>query len=248
MLLKLYAGLGEQVYAHDRRDIFVNQYIGSSGRIPLDAGEVEVVLQSDLPWQGTASATLHMRQTQQFGLHFRVPRWCPTVRARVNGQPQAAFEIVDGYAVFERAWQDGDIVELELAMPIQRVFAHPSVSQLHERVALRRGPLIYCVEGADNPSTSEPILAADPQLGAEYRPDMLGGVVTLVGRTQGGGALCAIPYYAWDNRKAADATQDWMAVWLKQADNYALRHQVEGDNRKDWAHKLYRPLVSEKNV
>ena len=132
-------------------------------------------------------------------------------------------------------------MELELAMPIQQMFAHPSGNQLHERVALRRGPLIYCVEGADNQGASEPIPAADPQLSAEYRPDMLGAVLTLVGRTQGGGALCAIPYFGWDNRKAADATQDWMAVWLKQTDNYALRHQVEGDNHKGWEHKLYRP-------
>jgi DUF1680 family protein len=245
MLLKLYAGLGGQIYAHNRRDIFVNQYIGSTGKIPLEGGEVGVELQSDLPWKGAATATLQMQGTQQFGLHFRLPSWCPAARAHINGQVQASLEIVDGYAVLERAWQDGDTVQLDLAMPIQRVIAHPFVGQLHERVALQRGPLIYCVEGVDNPGAPQPVLAADPQFGEEYRSDMLGGVVTIVARTENGGTLQAVPYYAWDNRQAADASQDWMAVWLKQADNYVLRHQLEGDHRDGWEHKLYRPLPSD---
>jgi DUF1680 family protein len=242
MLLKLYACLGEQIYAHNRRDIFVNQYIGSTGRIPLQAGEVQVILHSDLPWSGLVATTLHTQQPQQFGLHFRVPSWCSAVHAQVNGQPQASVEVANGYAVLQRVWQDGDTVQLELAMPIRRVVAHPFVSQLQGQVALQRGPLIYCVEGADHHGPSEMILAPDPQLRDEYRPDLLGGVVTIVGRTQDGGIVCAVPYYAWDNREVADTTEDWMAVWLKQAENQALRHQLEGDDRDGWEHKLYRPL------
>lgn len=90
--------------------------------------------------------------------------------------------------------------------------------------------------------SSDLILAVEPQLHDKDRPDLLGGVVTIVGRTQEGGELCAIPYYAWDNRQAADAAQDWMAVWLKQAAHETLRQQLEGDGRSGWAHKLYRPL------
>ena len=103
-------------------------------------------------------------------------------------------------------------------------------------------------KGVDNPGTPDPELASDPQLSEEYRSDILSGVVTIVGRTQDGGTLRAVPYYAWDNRKAADAAQDWMAVWPKQADNYRLRYQLAGDNRNGWEHKLYRPLVAEIRV
>lgn len=248
MLLKLYACLGEQIYAHNRRDIFVNQYIGSSARIPLAAGEVELVLQSDLPWNGSVAATLHMQQPQPFGLHFRVPSWCAAVHACINGQLQPLVETVNGYAVLHRAWQDGDTLQIELATPIERVIAHPFASQLQGRVALQRGPLIYCVEGVDHQGTPDPILPPDPQLQAEYRPDLLGGVVTIVGRTQDGGTFCAVPYYAWDNRKAEEAAQDWMAIWLKQAEHQALRYRLEGDDRNGWEHKLYRPLPSATSV
>lgn len=70
--------------------------------------------------------------------------------------------------------------------------------------------------------------------------------MTIVGRTQEGGELRVIPYYAWDNRIAADTAQDgaqdWMVVWLKQAEHETLRQQLEGDERNGWKHKLYRPL------
>jgi hypothetical protein len=70
-------------------------------------------------------------------------------------------------------------------------------------------------------------------------------MVTLIGRTQDGQKLCAIPYYAWDNRKAEDTAQDWMAIWLKQAENQTLRHQLEGNDRNGWEHQLYRRLSAE---
>jgi uncharacterized protein len=243
MLLKLYAGLGEQIYAHDGQDVFVNQYIGSTGKIPLASGEVELALRSELPWDGAAALTVHTAQPQRFGLRLRVPAWCPEARFSVNGQPQHVAETVDGYAVIQREWRDGDTVAVELAMPIQRVIAHPFVSQLQGRVALQRGPLLYCAEGVDNSGNADVALAADPQLRDDYRRGMLGGVVTLVGRTQDGGTLRAVPYYAWDNRQPADASDDWMAVWQRQADHFALRKQVEGDERAGWEHALYRPLA-----
>jgi DUF1680 family protein len=84
---------------------------------------------------------------------------------------------------------------------VERVIAHPFVSQLQGRVALQRGPLLYCAEGVDNSGNMDVVLAADPQFRDDYRADVLGGVVTLVGRTQDGGTLRAVPYYAWDNRQ-----------------------------------------------
>lgn len=242
MLLKLYACLGEHIYAHDRRDVFINQYIGGTGKILLEGGEIEVTLQSALPWSGDVTITLHQRQARRFGLHLRVPGWCPEFQLRVNGQPQVPTDIIGGYAVLQREWQDGNTVELALAMPILRMAAHPFVALLQGRVALQRGPLIYCVEGVDHHGRSDVVLATDPQLRPEYRRDLLGGIVTIAGLAQDGGRLCAIPYYAWDNRRAADAAQDWMAVWLKQAGNQALRHRLEGNDRSGWEHQLYRPL------
>lgn len=244
MLLKLYACLGEQIYAHSQHAIVINQYIGSTARIPLAAGEVTIELQSALPWHGQVAVTLHMPQPQSFGLHFRLPEWCPAVRVSMRGE-RCAFVVRDGYGVIEAEWQDGDTLELEFEMPIQRIMAHPFVNQLRGRVALRRGPLVYCVEGVDLLADTAPTLAAEPHLAFEERPDMLGGVVVISAQTPDGQTVQAIPYYSWDNRRAADAAHDWMAVWLMQDEAYELRCQREGDDRAGWEQQLYRPLQAE---
>ena len=127
-----------------------------------------------------------------------------------------------GYLVLTRDWQKGDMVELNLPMPVQRVAAHPNVKANHGLLALQRGPLVYCLEACDQ---AEPLaslyLPADTELKAEKSEDLLGGVVVIKGEARAGcGAglespalpsqprpprrvpFTAIPYYAWDNRAA----------------------------------------------
>ena len=116
------------------------------------------------------------------------------------------------------------------------------IATLVPMYALQRGPLIYCVEGVDNQEGPDMALAEQPELAYERRPDLLGGVDTIVGRTVGGGELRAIPYYAWDNRRADDAGRDWMAVWLRQERWVELRADLDGVGRGAWEHELYRPL------
>jgi DUF1680 family protein len=239
MLLKLYAALGEQIYAHTRRDIFVQQYIGSTARIALETGEIALALESALPWQGHATITLELAASQTFALRMRVPGWCPALTIRVNGEAHTP-PIAQGYAVIERAWHNGDRVELEFAMPVLRLAAHPSVNQLLGHVALQRGPLVYCLEGVDN--STQPVLAPVPQLQPEWQPALLGGMMALRGHAADGSGFQAIPYFAWDNRPAAESAQDWMAIWLKQDGNHALRHTLDGEDRAGWEHALYRAL------
>jgi len=136
-----------------------------------------------------------------------------------------------GYISIKRTWQPGDRVQLQLDMPVERVYAHPNVGADVGAVALQRGPLVYCLEQADQ---SEPVshlrLPADGRLESHFEPGLLGGVVVVTGegltvdaagwdgqlyRLQPPGlqpaTLTAIPYYAWDNR--APGT---MQVWLPE--------------------------------
>ena len=119
-----------------------------------------------------------------------------------------------GYAVIERMWKKGDQIELALPMPIRRVYAHPNIEADRGRVALMRGPLVYCLEEVDNQAdVLDLVLPGNIKFSTKYEDKLLGGLVVLHGRSPGAGGpptkITAIPYYAWNNRSIGK-----MAVWL----------------------------------
>ncbi|MCC6169371.1 MAG: glycoside hydrolase family 127 protein, partial [Caldilineaceae bacterium] len=245
MLLKAVAGLGDQIYAHASDeagdDLFVHHYVGGSGKFALPGGEVELVQRAAYVWDGRVQVTLRTLGPRTFGLHLRLPGWCQTLELRLNGAALEAVEMQDGYAVIRREWQNGDTIDLEMAMAVQRLTAHPYASHLRYKVALQRGPLVYCLEGIDNPGAAKPTLAAEPHLAARHDPDLLGGVTVIQGLTGDGRNLLAIPYFAWDNRAPAGEEQDWMQVWLGQTGLEEPSLAQAGD-LTGWEHRLYRPL------
>jgi DUF1680 family protein len=146
------------------------------------------------------------------------------VTVKVNNRP-VALDVVKGYARIRRTWEAGDVIELHLPMPIRRVRSHKKVKANTGRVAIQRGPVVYCFEGADNPQgVANLVLPPDTMFQSEYRGDLLGGVVTLTGRgkirqPQENGTtvlkdidVTAIPYYAWAHRGRNE-----MAVWLPES-------------------------------
>ena len=140
---------------------------------------------------------------------------------KVNGKKQA-LEIVDGYAKINRAWKKGDTIELDLPMPVRRVVSHANIISNRGKVALQRGPVVYCLEGPDNnDKVLDLVIPDDAALTTQMRDDLLGGVVTISGqaqtakRTPDGRIVpdaerpfTAIPYYAWAHRGRAH-----MNVW-----------------------------------
>jgi DUF1680 family protein len=168
--------------------------------------------------------------TVTFDLKLRVPGWAKDATAAVNGEP-ISLTPERGYATIHRRWSKGDVATLRLAMPPQRLYAHPSVRADVGRVALRRGPLIYCVEEADNPGAPVQTLTLprDAEIDAAWREDLFGGVVALTASAKrlvpGGGALysstppatreaplIALPYHLWANREPGS-----MQVWIAEA-------------------------------
>jgi DUF1680 family protein len=118
------------------------------------------------------------------------------------------FTIERGYARLSRTWQPDDVVELTLPMPIQRVVSHANVTENKGKVAIERGPLVYCAEAVDNGAVLTAQLADNASLTSAHDPDLLQGV-TVVRATQPSGELTLIPYYAWAHRGIGE-----MTVWF----------------------------------
>ncbi len=228
-LARLLASLGGYVYAAGDNTAVVHLYISGSGSLQVGGQSVTLTQTGNYPWDGNVSLTVTPERPADFALKLRIPGWCHEYSLSVNGESVQA-PIDQGYARISRTWQPGDTVDLVLAMPAERVYADPRVRADRGRVALQRGPLIYCLEGVDNGEDLDRVfLPRDAALQADTAPDLLGGVVVL--RAEGlraepwpnGNpyhheepalhpiALTAIPYYAWENRAVGD-----LVVWVRE--------------------------------
>lgn len=226
------------VFAAGDRTAYINLYVGGAGTVRLARGSVRLEQKTRYPWDGRVAIRVEPHGDREFAIALRIPGWArdeavpsdlyrflspsdEQAVVRLNGQKQP-FELEGGYVVLRRSWVDGDVIELELPMPIRRVLAHPSVQADLGRVALQRGPIVYCFEEADNgPKFDHLLLGDDAPFKAEHRADLLGGVTVLVGTaaacaTREDGTIheeartiTAIPYYAWAHRGAGA-----MRVWL----------------------------------
>jgi hypothetical protein len=131
----------------------------------------------------------------------------------VNGQPvELRTVLTNGFARLARGWRSGDVIELDLPMPVRRVLAHPNVKDCVGKVALQRGPIVYCFEGADHGGrVLDLAMPADAAFAPRRREDLLGGTTVLEGKLLRAGErirATAIPYHLWSNRGAGE-----MVVW-----------------------------------
>jgi DUF1680 family protein len=227
------------VYAQRERDVYVNLFIAGRADLTADGVKLGVRQETRYPWDGKVTIRVDPARPVAVALHVRIPGWAqgrpvPSDLYRyadagaapfnlaVNGQPVKP-EIVKGFAVLSRTWKAGDAVELDFPMAVRRVLAHEKVEADAGRVALERGPVVYCTEAVDNGGrVFNLVLPDDARLEARPRPDLLGGVTVVTGRAiallpgEDGRSVAtreqdfvAIPYYAWAHRGEGE-----MAVWL----------------------------------
>jgi DUF1680 family protein len=174
-------------------------------------------VETQYPWAGIVRLEVEEAPASPYTLALRIPSWCRRTTLLVNDEPVPGDVHAGSYAEVRRTWQVGDAVELRLAVPARRVPGLPQVAATAGRVALARGPLVYCVEAADLPGVDVWTigLADDAPLRAEAAPELLGGITLIRGEATRPGAvrspvpLSAIPYYAWANR-APGAMQVWL--------------------------------------
>ncbi|MFQ6109145.1 MAG: glycoside hydrolase family 127 protein [Candidatus Aminicenantales bacterium] len=215
------------VYAQKDDILYVNLFIQGKGKIHLGRNMVSVTQETRYPWEGKVRISINPEKPAEFSVYVRIPGWARNepipgdlysylnpIREKlsisVNGEARS-LNMEKGFARIKRKWQKGDVIELHLPMPVQRVAAHEAVKEDQGKVALQRGPLVYCFEGVDNEGhVLDRALPDDMEFDVEYRADLLGGINVLRGKDQKmKETLIAIPYYAWSHRGVGE-----MAVWL----------------------------------
>jgi DUF1680 family protein len=230
-VVRYIAALGDYIYAGlpEGEGVAVLQYVGGSVVVQLAQGSVKITQQTRYPWDGKVRLVVEPDGAGEFTLQARIPGWSSRHGTpwsiRISGSSEHP-TVADGFVSLTRVWKKGDTIDLDFEMPVQRIKPHPKNRRNTGRVALQRGPIVYCVEGADNPGPVDTLaVPVDAPLKATFEPNFLGGVVTLRGsgaqrhrfETQDGFApenrpvdVTAVPYYAWDNREAGT-----MAVWIR---------------------------------
>lgn len=197
-------------YARSADSVYVNMYIGSTVMLENTCGtEIEMVQKTDYPWNGKISITVNPKTAKRFAVRLRIPNRTTSTLYRprpavnglislaVNGKPvRAAME--KGYAVVEREWRHGDVIELELPMKPQTITAVNEIASTRGKVAIRYGPLIYSMEAVDQDLAGALDLSVPVEAG--WRGDLLGGVMAIQGKFNGGKPMLAIPNYARVNR------------------------------------------------
>ena len=216
------------IYSVQGDALFVNLFLANAASLEIAGTKVSLTQETRYPWDGTVKISVAPEKKAAFTLRVRVPGWArnepvPTDLYRfadaneekpslkVNGTP-AAITLDRGYAVIHRTWTKGDAVEIVFPMPVRRVVANASVSADAGRVAFQRGPLVFCAEGVDNAGRVLDLAIPDTaRFTAEFRPDLLNGVIVLKGPAAGTNVRDAvlIPYYAWANRGPGE-----MRVWF----------------------------------
>ncbi len=231
-IVRVMASLSGYQYSTDSNAVFAHLYAAGKAEMTVGGQSVKITQRTQYPWRETVNFTITPEKPAEFTLALRLPGWCRKATCKVNGKAVALAGITKkGYAYIKRTWAKGDKVTLTLPMPVERIEAHPAARQPAGMVALKRGPVLYCLEQADNGEELHDILlAASAKLTAKWEPKLLGGVMTLNGRAKRRSmdqwkndktlfspdaskllpaAIKAIPYYAWCNRKPGE-----MRVWL----------------------------------
>ncbi|MBN1479252.1 glycoside hydrolase family 127 protein [candidate division KSB1 bacterium] len=222
-------------YAHRDDTIYVNLYAASHAQVELKSGLVQISQETDYPWDGRIKLIVKPEKVTHFIVKLRLPGWSQhqpvpgdlytyidtessAIELTINGQLQKT-DYHNGFLKMTREWQSGDTIELSLPMRVHKVEAHVAVAEDSGKIALERGPIVYCAEAVDN-FGKVTNLALDP--GSDFLSDffeyVLNGVVVVRGfaaRTDKNSQLQdfrAIPYYAWNHRGVGE-----MAVWLPMA-------------------------------
>ena len=222
-IVRFFPALLGYVYAQKSDVVYVNLYVSSESSLNIAKKQIRLKQESNYPWDGHITLTITLEQELDFTLALRLPSWAlgqpvpsdlysyynelsEPIQLKVNGEG-TNFEIEKGYALISRNWQSSDTVELDLPMPIHHVKSHDLVKDNALKLAIERGPLVYCAEGIDNNGHALSLtLSQKEPLSLEFEEDLLNGVNTIKGEK-----IKLIPYYAWAHRGDNE-----MVVWLDE--------------------------------
>jgi uncharacterized protein len=213
-LARFIPSIGDYVYAVSDEGIWVNLYLSSDSSITFQGREVKITQQTSYPWSGSISFLLEVEGEEEFDIKLRFPGWCKSAGVKINNEEINNLSVENGYIQLKSRWKNADKILLELDMPVERVYSNPKVKVNLGKAALQRGPIVYCVEEADNVKDFENIvLHKDAKFIIKHDKELLGGITVITAEYKGE-KLTAIPYYAWDNRSPGK-----MKVWIPEIRN-----------------------------
>ena len=150
-IARLLASIPQYVYSCEKDVLYVHLFAAGEAVLELPSGQVTLIQETEYPWEGEVIIRIHTQEPIQFTLAIRIPGWCRDPALQVNGDEVDLASLLDkGYAKIKRTWRDGEKIQLSLPMPVERIRTHPEVRATAGKVALMRGPIVYCLEEADN--------------------------------------------------------------------------------------------------
>lgn len=229
------------IYAVAGNALYVNLFISNQAKIGIGRDTINITQESGYPYDGKVVIRVKPGRSRNFDLHIRIPGWAQdeampgglyrfadqssdSVKILLNGNEQDDLNISDGYAILSQKWEDGDSIELLLPMPVRKVLADGRILDDQNRMAVQRGPIIYCAEWPDNNygNILNLVINREAQFTTEFMPDLLGGtqIIQTTGhqtRRNRKGIITLlveepvtfIPYALWNNRGPGQ-----MAVWI----------------------------------
>jgi DUF1680 family protein len=238
-MVRFLPSLPGYIYAQKGRDVYVNLFINSTASLQIEKQKLKIVQSNNYPWDGDLRFNIEPATATEFALKVRIPGWArkeaipgglyrfkdnntDSVLIKVNGQP-VSYQIEQGYAIIKKKWNKKDVVEVQLPMKTHEVLADQQIKDDNGKVAIQRGPLMYCAEWKDNDGRTSNLLLPDV-FQPEMRKDMLNSVVVLKGQgksiqvdeqqqqvSTAPKQVTLIPYYAWANRGEGE-----MNVWFPE--------------------------------
>jgi uncharacterized protein len=231
-IARLLASLGQYVYSSDEDTVYAHLYIGGTADMEIRGGKLRLSQENNYPWEGNIKIRIETPVENSFKLALRIPGWCRKWTVFINGTETAKENRpANGYLTLDRCWKTGDEVELCMELSIDLLQANPKVRADAGRVAIQRGPLVYCLEEKDNGSNLSALsIASDAGFTCAYDKDLPDGAVTIhttgirtiedcwgdelyrpAVKQEESVELKAVPYFMWGNR-----AQGEMLVWIRQ--------------------------------
>jgi len=254
-IARFMASLPGYVYAKEGDKVYVNLFAAGEGKIRINNNDVMIKQQTRFPWDGSVKITVEPAKAEKFTVAVRIPGWAingpvatdlyrfmdasdQKVSLKINGEIIEP-KIEKGFAIIERQWQKGDVIEIDMQMQARRVLANDKVEADTGRAAVERGPIVYCAEWPDNDGNVLNLTLADnATLTSEEKKDLLGGITAIRCKAQDKNDVVMIPYYAWANRGPGQ-----MAVWLTREEPAAKVEIDAGKTREPISKYIYGQFI-----
>lgn len=222
--------MGSYIYTQREKQLFINLFIGSEAEVFYGENSAHITLETGYPWNGKVKLVMECESGREWDVALHLPDWCREFELYVDGE-SAQYMQSEGYLYLRQCWKGRHEISFNMKMEVREVRSNPKVRDNIGKVAVMRGPVVYCLEEEDNGADLHCVeIPSHAQFEETYRPDLLGGVVTIksIGRKmmleeesplylEDGWEryeekeLLWIPYYSWANREAGE-----MIVWVRK--------------------------------